>query len=262
MQSLTLVHVPETQRPTVHRIGSPPGQLLPSLSETQQPIASTAVHAEAAHGVPEQTSTALQTSPVVHVLPSSHGQPAPYDPCSQAPVLHTSSVHGFPSEHARGVPAQTPLVQVSPEVQTKPSLQAPGTGLFTHVVPEQRGEVHTLLSSVQVAQTPLQQSCPAVQRGVWTQVGPTQVAEWHGGALPAHAAASHPPVQPTPAMQVDGAGQLPGAWVQAPARHPSTVHGIRSSQSLAAPRLHVPPRQASPTVQSFPSVQPAALSRV
>jgi len=39
----------------------------------------------------------------------------------------------------------------------------------------------------------------------------------------------------------------------------SSVHGLSSSQVTAAPPTHAPPEHASPTVQAFPSLQPAVL---
>jgi len=73
-------------------------------------------------GVPTQLP-ALHVSLVVHLLPSS--QPPLLTVCVQPPLPGQASVvHGLPSSQLGvPVPTQFPLVQVSVNVQTLPSLQ-------------------------------------------------------------------------------------------------------------------------------------------
>ena len=113
------------------------------------------VIAEPAHDPP------LQTSPVVHALPSS--QDAVLFAYTQ-PVagLHESSVHGFESLQTTGVPGlHTPPPQTSPVVQALPSSQ--DAALLTYTQPEaglHESSVHGF-ESLQTTGAPGTQAPPA-----------------------------------------------------------------------------------------------------
>jgi hypothetical protein len=83
----------------VHRLASSQGRAL--LGCVQVP--------------PEQTSS-------VQGFPSLQSMGGNWQPLWGSQVF---TVHAFPSSQVIGVPTQTPLVQVSPEVQAFPSLQDP-----------------------------------------------------------------------------------------------------------------------------------------
>src|SRR5690242_14231348 len=77
-------------------------------------------------GVPVQTPD-LQTSPVVHLLPSSHVPPSLPATCLHSPEeeSHESVVQTLLSSQFLGVPVQTPDLQTSPVVHLLPSSHVP-----------------------------------------------------------------------------------------------------------------------------------------
>ena len=128
------VHVPATQvaagvKMSVAQLLAP--QTVPSAAVVcWQPADASqlsAVHAllslQFSAPVPAWHRLLAQTSPVVHALPSSHS--AALGACWQpAAGSQLSLVHGLVSSQLTALPAwQAPLPQVSPTVQTLPSLQ-------------------------------------------------------------------------------------------------------------------------------------------
>jgi hypothetical protein len=158
--------------------------------------------------VPAHTP-AVHWSPAVHALPSV--QPVPFGTgVVTQPVagLQPSVVHWFPSLQTIAVPAQTPALHWSPEVQAVPSLQTVPFGTLVMVHPVaglQLSVVHALPSLQTTAvpvQTPLRHWSPEVQRLPSLQIVPF---------------ATLVVVQPVPGLQ------------------PSTVHPFPSLQTISVP---------------------------
>ena len=169
------------------------------------------------------------TSPLVHMSPSLHA--AVLAVCAQPLlVLQLSLVQGLLSSQLSRVPAlHAPPTQPSGLVQALPSLQLPSELLWLQpAMGSQLSLVQGLLSSHTVGAPP------------W-QVPPAQES---------------PLVQGLPSLH----GWVLAAWLQPSlASQASLVHGFWSSQLGAAPGLHTPAVQVSPTVQALPSSQvPAA----
>jgi hypothetical protein len=131
---------------------------------------------------PPQTPAALQDSPLVHAFPSLHGAPG-IGTLLQPPEAHESVVHGLPSSHTRGIPAQRPApLHVSITVQASPSLQAPEIGVWLQAPPvPQPSIVHDWPSS-QLRHVPPQHVWPAPQSDTRWQTSPMHVVISHGPA--------------------------------------------------------------------------------
>jgi hypothetical protein len=120
-------HVPPEQlSPVVHAFPSLHGAVL--LVWTH-PVAG--LHVSSVHGLLSLQSTGEPPwqMPPPHVPPTTHRSPASQGLALSAwthPVaeLQESSVHGLLSSQEIGVPAHTPPLHVSPEVQAFPSSQA------------------------------------------------------------------------------------------------------------------------------------------
>ena len=182
--------------------------------------------------LPDVQTPPLQTSPMVHGLPSSQEmilllcvQPATG---SQASVVQT-----LPSSQSTvgttTLPLQTPAPQTSPVVQALPSLHARLLTANTQPVPGlQLSVVHKLLS---------------------LQVIP----------VPAHALAAQmsPLVQALPSSQI----AVLAVFRQPVAElHESVVHGFASLQFSVPVELHRPPEHVSPVVHALPSLHGRAFA--
>src|SRR3990172_8078421 len=232
--SLQVIAVPP-QTPAVHT--SPLVQALPSshtvplvtLVNTQPVVGAqvSVVHTLLSLqviAVPPQTP-AVHTSPLVQALPSLHTVPLATLVNTQ-PVAgsQVSVVQGMLSLQTIPVPAHTPAVHTSPEVQALSSLH--GAVLLVNTQP------------VAVSQV------SSVQGLLSLQVIP----------VPAHTPAVHtsPEVQAIPSLHTVPAVTLvntqPVAWSQV-----SVVQGLLSLQVIAVP-LHTPAEQASSLVQALPSL--------
>lgn len=183
-------------------------------------------------GTPGTQLPPVQTSFVVHALPSLHGFVLLM--CTQMSPWQSSVVQTLPSSHADedahstqpgiGVPWQVPLMHTSLLVQGCPSPQE--FELLVWVQPDaglQESSVHTF---------------PSSQFGA----GPgTQAPPWHVSVV----------VQALPSLQ----GNELSAW-----RHPtaesqkSSVHTLLSLQLGAGPGMQLPPEQVSFVVQALPSL--------
>ena len=162
-----------------------------------------------------------QTSPVVHALPSLHGSVLAVNTQPVA-ELHASLVQALLSLQIVVAPGtQLPPAQASPTVQTLPSEQLPVVLVKTQPVAElQVSAVHGL-PSLHVTAAP-----------------------------PAHAPAAHasPLVHALPSEHV----LVLLAWMQPPPTlHESVVHGLPSSQLIAAPDAQPPPAHTSPLVHAL-----------
>lgn len=226
-------HAPPAQTsPTVHTL---PSEQVAEVSEWAQPPVGSqesavqplpSSHKEAAPGT---QMLPAQASPTVHVLLSV--QAAVLAAYRQPPkASHESVVHGLPSLQLSSAPAkQAPSAQTSPTVQALPSLHTLLLLMCRQPVSGSHwSTVHGLASSQPLAKPPVQ--TPA------TQASPTV------HALPSeHTSVVFVYTQPTVALQ------------------PSAVHGLPSLHTAAAPPMHAPCWQVSPTLHALPSVQ--ALSR-
>ena len=170
------------------------------------------------------------TSPVVQALPSLQAFVLPAK--TQFPVagLQLSVVQTLLSLHTLGAPGlHVPPPQTSPVVQGLPSVHEPV--LFAKTQPvagSQLSVVQTLLSLQTIVvpgwHTPNPQTSPVVQ------------------ALPSlHALVLLAKTHPVAGLQL------------------SVVQALPSLQTIGAPPWHVPPPQASPVVQGFPSLHEAVL---
>ena len=171
-----------------------------------------------------------QTSPLVHLLPSVHVTVLAR---WMQPLVASqeSSVHGLPSSHPPGLPGtQLPPAQVSPNVQTLPSVHA--KVLFTWPQPP-----------------------PGLQVSVVQGLLSSQPNAAPGTQLPPEHAS--PTVQEL--LSVQGA-VLNACWQPVDGKHVSSVHTLPSSQTIAGPGTHLPAAQTSPCVQTLSSVQGAVLS--
>ena len=219
---------------------------------------------------------ALQASPLVQALPSSH-------PLVKALNTHPfwasqpSSVQGLPSLQVALEPAlHLPPWQLSPWVQALPSLQGAATLPWTQPVLGSQLSVVQGLASSQPSGAPDWQ-LPAAQASPLVQALPSlQEPDWAANTHPA-LGSQLSAVQALLSVQT---ASLPGmqvpfwqasAWVQASlslqapvvaaCRQPwlgaqlSAVHGLASSQSAALPGKHLPATQASSLVQALPSLQ-------
>lgn len=142
-----------------------------------------------------------------------------------ADALQESVVHGLVSSQSSAVPgAQEPPAQRSPVVHTLLSLHGAVLLAVVHPVVELHPSVVHGLPSLQVTAPP-----------------------------GAHTVAAHasPVVHALPSEQgrVLAANAQPLAGLQA-----SLVHKLLSEHAMAAPGTHTPPAQASPLVQTLPSV--------
>ena len=170
-----------------------------------------------------------QTSPVVQAFPSL--QAVEFGVKTQSPVIGSqeSVVQGLLSLQVFGVPAHTPLVQISLIVQGFPSSHA--ALLKTWVQPVnglQEAVVQTLLSSGQVTCVPVQVPFEQLSFSVHALLS-LQVPEFFGVCT-----------HPVAGLQL------------------SSVQALLSSQlSGVVPGLQVPFSQTSPVVQAFPSLQAA-----
>jgi hypothetical protein len=178
------------------------------------------------HGSPActvQVPPAQVSAPLQNTL-SLHGEV--FGVYEHAPATHPSFVHGLLSlQLIVGPGMHWPPAQVSPTVQASPSVQASVFGV--NVQPpagEQVSVVHGLLSLQTVA-------------------GPGT-----------HWPAEHmsPVVHASPSLQVlvFGVFRQPLAAPQV-----SVVHGLSSSQSTAAPLMHMLFMHSSSSVHRFPSLQ-------
>src|SRR4051812_19131776 len=113
--------VPATKQPPgPHCVAQPPEE------ESQVSVALWQVS-----GPPPAHRPALQELPLVQASPSSQEVPSATGVVPQLPSgLQTPTVQGLPvsAGHCTPVPAQTPFVQESAEVQAFPSLQAVAVG--------------------------------------------------------------------------------------------------------------------------------------
>jgi hypothetical protein len=225
------------------------------------------------HAPPEHLSF------VVHALPSEHD--AVLFACTHPePGLHASSVHGSPSSQLpRASPTQAPPEHVSFAVQALPSSQS--LALFAFTQPDagvHESVVHGFESSQSAAAPPTQlppeqvsllvHASPSEQGSelfAFTQPDPgVQPSSVHG--LPSLQLTVGPPTQAPPEHLSAVVHWLPSSqstvlfmWVQpAAAAQPSSVQGLPSSQSGAAPPTHTPPWHWSPEVQALPSLHDAA----
>jgi hypothetical protein len=242
--SLQVTAVPLTQAPAEQT--SPVVQALPSLhafvssaTYSHKPVAG--LQASSVHGLlslqlvvaPPTQAPPEQESPVVQGFPSSQAAVLLTDSHSPVAGLHASSVHAFPSLQTVAEPGtHAPNRQESPVVHAFPSLQAlPVVGRCTQspVSGTQASSVHGLSSSqtapVPETHAPPEQASPVVQAFPSSQTAVLLTC-------------SHTPV----------------VGLQA-----SSVHGLLSLQVTAVPPTQVPPEQASPTVQAFPSLHVAVL---
>ena len=171
----------------------------------------------------------LQVSPVVQKKLSS--QETVFGALTQKSVvsLQLSVVQTFASAQVRGVPLQTPPLQVSPVVQNKPSSQA--TPLLAL----------TQMSFVSLQLSVVQTFASAQLRGLVAQIPPLQTS---------------PVVQNRPSLQ----GLVLGALTQTSliSLQESFVQTLLSLQILATPP-QVPPPHVSPVVQNRPSSQGTVL---
>ncbi len=230
-------------------------------------------------GPPEQRPP-LQVSPLVHALPSS--QAALLLLCIQ-PVLasQASSVHAFASSQlTAGPPWQTPPWQLSALVHGLPSLQLPAPAeCLQPEAASQLSTVHGFASSQLSA--PLPTHLPPLQASLVVHGLPSsqgrallacaqpafaeQESSVHG--LLSLQSAAPDPTQAPPThlstvvhrlLSVQGAAVA--VWPQPSlASQASAVHGLASSQFVAAPGKQAADLQASPTVQTLPSSQTARL---
>jgi len=219
----------------------------------------------------EQVSVPVQNSPSLHSAAVQH---------SDAHVSVASQHTGVGAEQRAPLPTQLPPEQVSPVVQALPSSQ--WALLFVWTQPHsgiQESSVQTLPSlqlrglpatHVPPEQTSLTvQALPSLQGAVLLvkthPVAGAQVSSVHG-LLSLHTSAA-PPTQ-TPAEQVSLVVQalpsLQGA-VLLVKTHPvagaqvSSVHGLLSLHTSAAPPTHTPAEQVSFVVQALPSLHGAVL---
>lgn len=129
------------------------------------------------------------------------------------------------------MPAQTPSVHVSSTVHESPSSQLPGR-LSCAQVPVRGAQ----LSTVHAFMSSQSRGGPAEQR---------------------------PATHVSPSVQASPSSQLPvrASCEQSPVRgaQASSVHGFMSSQSRAAPEVHLPAAHTSPVVHALPSSQVAVL---
>jgi hypothetical protein len=178
---------------------------------------------------PPTQAPAEQVSPVVQALPSSQGAML-FVWTQPVAGLHASSVHTFASsQFGAAPPTHTPAEQVSLVVQALPSLHGAVLLVKTHpVAGAQVSSVHGLLSLHTSAAPPTQ--APAEQVSLVVQVLPSL----QGAVL---LVKTHP---------------VPGAQV-------SSVHGLVSLHTNAAPPTQTPPEQVSFVVQAFPSLHGAVL---
>jgi hypothetical protein len=147
--------------------------------------------------------------------------------------LQVSVVHGLPSLQSSGAPpTQTAVAShASPVVQALPSLQSVPTGRTVGVHPVAAAQ----LSAVQTFPSSQLGGAPAVQ------------------APPAHVS---PTVHAFPSSQ----GFALFTWTHPVAGlHESSVQGLLSLQTVAAPGVQEPAAHRSPAVQAFPSSQAAVL---
>jgi hypothetical protein len=216
---------------------------------------------------------AEQTSPVVHAFPSLHG--TLFGTWLQLPgSTQTSFVHALSSSQSIGTPAQEPPAQASDTVQGLPSSQDPATGVNLQPVNWSQPSLVQTLPSEQVGGAPPTQEPPvhlslvvhalpslhAFVFGVNLQPPPaSQPSSVHGllslhwmVPVPVHAPPEHLSlfVQALPSSQVTefGTFRQPSA-----ASHESSVHGLKSSQSVSVPPPQLPLRQISASVQASPS---------
>ncbi len=238
LPSLQLMVAPGLHAPAAQM--SPPVQTLPSEHDAMlftdlQPSA-----AEQVSSVHPLLSSQLTATPDTH-LPAPHLSPLVQAllssqawllaPCLQPAILsQLSSVQGLPSSQLANAPGlQAPPAHTSPSVQ---------------VLPSSHGSV--LLARVQPSaglQPSLVQGSPSLQSWAlpgthtpWAQLSATvhRLASLQGAVLALV-------VQPFCASQ------------------PSSVHGLPSSHTVLSPAAHLPLVQASPKVQTSPSLHAAAL---
>ncbi len=187
----------------------------------------------------------------VQPKPSSQNVPTGAGGCVQ-PVAgtHESEVHGSRSSQSGDpVPLQLPPAQRSVTVHALPSSHASVLGTFEHAVPPHESVVHGL-PSLQPSATHVvpQHICaavhvldrmhvvPSAEQTAVSQGPATHVAVLHAGYWQP-VAKQRPPGAAVQSMSV-------GTCVQPViASHPSTVHGMKSSQLVGPPPWHVPPLQ-------------------
>jgi hypothetical protein len=167
---------------------------------------------------------------MVHALPSS--QVAVFDAVVQPLAgLHESSVHTFPSSHARAAPGmQTPPSQTSSTVHSLVSLQGAEFAVATQPLAGlHESSVHTFPS-------------------LHTR-----------GAPGVHDPAAHtsPTVQSLPSLHgaVFAVATQPLAGL-----HESFVHRFPSLHTSAAPGVHAPPAHTSLNVHALPSLHGAVFA--
>jgi hypothetical protein len=163
-------------------------------------------------------------------LPSLHAVPSAAGTLAQIPVpgLQPSAVHGSPSSHTTGAPAQPPLAHWSAVVQEFPSL---------HAVPSGAGTLP------QVPVAGLQLSVVQTSPSSHTTAVPVQVPPTHWSAV----------VQRLPSLHAVpfATGMLPQAPV--PGLQASVVQALPSSHATAVP-VQLPLVHWSAVVQRFPSL--------
>jgi hypothetical protein len=178
-------------------------------------------------------------------------------------------------------PWQTPPLQLSPVVQTLPSLQEAVLLTWAQPLPElHESSVHGLLSLQLSAPLPTQapplHTSVVVQRLLslhgavlllWKQpeiaLQPSSVQGFPSLQLRAGPPTQTPPLHTSPVVQMLPSLQEAAllAWVQPlPVLQASFVQGLLSLQLGAAPPTHTPPAQVSLVVQALPSLHDAVLS--
>jgi hypothetical protein len=185
-------------------------------------------------GVPLQTP-AVQTSPVVHLLPSSQEPPSLVGILSQKPVLALQTPVlqlSVKDEQSVGVPVQFPAPsQMSRVVQALPSLQG---------VPASAGGLEQApVPGLQVPATWHWSSAVQVTGLKPTQIPPWQMSVW---------------VQAFPSSQV--APSLPGAVPHVPLLQVATKHGLAGVEHV--PHVSVPPQPSGADPQCWPAGQVVA----
>jgi len=193
-----------------------------------------------------------------------------------------SLVHGLVSSQLTALPGwQAPLLQVSPTVQTLPSLQ--GAVLLADLQPPWASQVSVVqgLLSLQAlgplgVQTPALQASPMVQALLseqaavlllcWQPFDLSQESSVQGlpsSQLMALPGTQEPAAQVSPWEQTLASSQgalLLLCWQPFAKSQESLVQGLLSSQLIGAPGVQTVAAQMSPLVHTLPSEQAATLA--
>jgi hypothetical protein len=222
-----------------------------------------------------------QVSPVVQALPSSQAAVL-FVKTHPVARVQVSVVHGLLSLHTTPVPPHTPPLHTSPVVHGLPSSQGWVLFVWTHPLPGlQLSVVQTLLSSQTVGvpgwQLPPPHASPVVHafpssQAVVLLACTHPVAGLHESSVQALLSLQFgvpapawqlPPPHASPIVHAFPSSQV---FVLFACTHPvagaqeSVVQTLLSLQSsVPAPAWQLPPEQASPVVQAFPSLHAAVL---